>query len=306
MTQGWHQTSNNSAPLAMTVDLEDYFQVSAFNGVVSREQWGEKYPLRVVESTRKLLDLFENHNVKATFFVLGWVAERCPALVAEIHQKGHEIACHGFHHQRVTELDRHGFEADVSRAKLLLESITGEAVRGYRAPSFSINTSNEWAFSVLAEMGFTFSSSTYPVQHDHYGVPEWPRFIHKRPEGITEIPIPTLSLMGRNIPIGGGGYFRLYPLGVTTRLIDRYLNDTGAPFSLYIHPWELDPGQPRMQGIPLKTKFRHYLNLNRTEHRLNRLFSLYRWDTMSRVYQLDTDLFRGHQRDSVITDFATG
>ncbi len=252
MAQGWQSNKKNTTPLAMTVDLEDYFQVSAFNGVISPEEWGLSYPVRVESSTRKLLALFEFHDVKATFFILGWVAERRPALIAEIHQKGHEIACHGFHHQRVTELDRAGFEADVSRSKLLLESITGEAVRGYRAPSFSINKDNEWAFSALAEMGFTYSSSTYPVQHDHYGVPDWPRFIHKRPEGITEIPIPTLSLMGKNIPIGGGGYFRLYPLSVTTRLIDKYLEETGAPFSLYIHPWELDPAQRGSQVSRLK------------------------------------------------------
>ncbi|MBW8191643.1 DUF3473 domain-containing protein [Neiella marina] len=271
---------------AMTVDVEDYFHVSAFSGQVDIKDWGNRFPLRVEQSTQKTLEIFANHNTKATFFILGWVAEQCPALIKSIAAQGHEIACHGYAHQRATEQDKETFTQDVKRCKHFLEDLTGQPVIGYRAPSFSFDERNEWAFDVIRELGFTYSSSTYPVKHDLYGVPNWPRFKHLRSEGITEIPIPTTYISGRSIPIGGGGYFRLYPYSVSRRLITRFLKQEQQPYSFYFHPWELDPEQPRMQGAPLKSKFRHYLNLSRMESRLNRLLQDFSWSTMAEAYQI--------------------
>lgn len=271
---------------AMTVDVEDYFHVSAFAGQVDIKDWGDRFPLRVEASTRKTLDLFAKHNVKATFFILGWVAERCPDLIKDIAAQGHEIACHGYAHQRATQQDRETFTQDVARCKNFLEQLTGQKVVGYRAPSFSFDTTNEWAFDVLRELGFTYSSSTYPVKHDLYGVPDWPRFKHERPEGITEVPIPTTYLGKRSIPIGGGGYFRLYPYALSNKLIHRFIDTEQQPYSFYFHPWELDPDQPRMEGAPLKSRFRHYLNLHRMESRLSRLLTDFRWSTMKDAYQI--------------------
>lgn len=272
---------------AMTVDVEDYFHASALSSMVSPHDWGNaKFPLRVESAINAILDLFDTYNVKATFFVLGWVAETCPSLVKAIASRGHEIASHGFAHQLASSQSRRIFYADIARSKNIIESITGHSIYGYRAPSFSIGDSNSWAFEILQELGFTFSSSTYPVKHDLYGVPNWPRFLHQRPEGITEIPIPTLSIMGKNIPIGGGGFFRLYPYSLSRALINRYRQETGQPYSFYFHPWEVDPAQPRISGLPFKSIFRHYLNLNRTIPRLTQLLGDYQWDTMSNVYGL--------------------
>ncbi|GGA84466.1 polysaccharide deacetylase [Neiella marina] len=274
---------------AMTVDVEDYFHVSAFSRQVTLDDWGKRFPLRVEASTHKTLALFDKHRVKATFFILGWVAEQCPDLVKAIAAQGHEIACHGYAHQRATEQDRQTFMQDVARCKHFLEDITGTKVAGYRAPSFSFDERNEWAFDVIKELGFSYSSSTYPVKHDLYGVPHWPRFKHMRPEGITEIPIPTTYISGRSIPIGGGGYFRLYPYALSRQLIRRFLRTEQQPYSFYFHPWELDPEQPRMSNAPLKSKFRHYLNLGKMESRLERLLTDFNWSTMQHAYQLNSD-----------------
>lgn len=272
---------------AMTVDVEDYFHVSAFSQQIKTEEWGNKYPLRAEQSTDKTLALFEKHQVKATFFVLGWVAEQCPQLIKRIAAQGHEIACHGYAHQKATSQTPEVFQQDVARCKKFLEDLTGQAVVGYRAPSFSIDTRNEWAFDVLRELGFTYSSSTYPVKHDLYGVPDWPRFKYQRPEGITELPIPTTYLGGRSIPIGGGGYFRLYPYALSKWLIQRFIETEKQPYSFYFHPWELDPAQPRMSQAPLKSKFRHYLNLERMESRLDRLLKDFSWSTMKDAYGVE-------------------
>lgn len=267
----------------MTVDVEDYFQVSAFENVISHKNW-DQYPLRVEKNTYRLLELFEEHNAKCTFFILGWVVEKCPKLIQSIVSFGHEIASHGFAHQRVVNMTREQFFRDVEKSKKVLEDSSGKAVLGYRAPSFSINNSNEWAFDVLAELGFKYSSSTYPIKHDLYGVPDWPRFCYKRSEGILEIPIPTLQKKGRNVGIGGGGYFRLYPYMLSDRRIKRYLLEEKQPYNFYFHPWEIDPKQPKIQNAPLKSKLRHYLNLSRMEHKLVKLLEDYQWSTMQNIY----------------------
>ena len=268
---------------AMTVDVEDFFHVSAFESVISPSQWKDYQP-RVDTNTRRLLDLFAKKEVKSTFFVLGWVAERYPDLIKEIHSQGHEVASHGYAHKRVTLLSRDEFLQDIKRSKNHLEDLLGEQIIGYRAPSFSIGYSNEWAFEVLAELGFKYSSSTYPVKHDLYGTPDWPRFAYNRPENIIEIPIPTLRLMGKQIPIGGGGYFRLYPYKVTQKLVSKYLRQEKQPYSFYFHPWEIDADQPRLKNAPLKSRFRHYVNLHRTEAKLIRLLDDFNWSTMRDVY----------------------
>ena len=268
---------------AMTVDVEDFFHVSAFESVISPSQWKDYQP-RVDTNTRRLLDLFAKKEVKSTFFVLGWVAERYPDLIKEIHSQGHEVASHGYAHKRVTLLSRDEFLQDVKRSKNHLEDLLGEQIIGYRAPSFSIGYSNEWAFEVLAELGFKYSSSTYPVKHDLYGTPDWPRFAYNRPENIIEIPIPTLRLMGKQIPIGGGGYFRLYPYKVTQKLVSKHLRQEKQPYSFYFHPWEIDADQPRLKNAPLKSRFRHYVNLHRTEAKLIRLLDDFNWSTMRDVY----------------------
>jgi len=268
---------------AMTVDVEDFFHVSAFESVISPSQWKDYQP-RVDTNTRRLLDLFAKKEVKSTFFVLGWVAERYPDLIKEIHSQGHEVASHGYAHKRVILLSRDEFLQDIKRSKNHLEDLLGEQIIGYRAPSFSIGYSNEWAFEVLAELGFKYSSSTYPVKHDLYGTPDWPRFAYNRPENIIEIPIPTLRLMGKQIPIGGGGYFRLYPYKVTQKLVSKYLRQEKQPYSFYFHPWEIDADQPRLKNAPLKSRFRHYVNLHRTEAKLIRLLDDFNWSTMRYVY----------------------
>ena len=271
---------------AMTVDVEDFFHVSAFEEIIKPEQW-QDYQVRVDRNTRRLLDIFAKHNVKSTFFVLGWVAERYPELIKEISKQGHEIASHGYAHRRASEQTREEFTADVLRSKNHLEDLLGEKLTGYRAPSFSIGYTNEWAFEVLAELGFGYSSSTYPVKHDLYGTPDWPRFAYKRPEGIVEIPIPTLKILGKQVPIGGGGYFRLYPYSVARKLVKQYLKKEQQPYSFYFHPWEIDPEQPHVEGASFKSRFRHYLNLDKMEGRLESLLKDFKWGTMKDVYNID-------------------
>lgn len=271
----------------MTVDVEDYFHVAAFDGTIKRSEWGKKYPLRVEAITYQVLEMFAEHNVKATFFMLGWVAQSCPQLTRAIVEHGHELASHGFNHQKATSQSPDVFRQDVYQSKALLEDITGVSINGYRAPSFSIDPRNEWAFDVLSDLGFIFSSSTYPVKHDHYGAPNWPKAKYRRPEGIYELPIPTLHKFGRSIPIGGGGFFRLYPYQLSKALIQHYIKTTGRPYSFYFHPWEMDNGQPRIDGVPLKSRFRHYLNLNKMETRVKALLTDFSWNTMSHVFQLD-------------------
>lgn len=267
----------------MTVDVEDYFHVSAFENTIDKANWNT-LEQRAEASTYRLLELFEQKQAKCTFFTLGWVAERCPNLIKAIIDQGHELASHGFSHQRATIMTPEEFRADVYKSKQVLEDAAGQEIIGYRAPSFSFNDSNTWVYEILKELGFEYSSSTYPIEHDLYGVPEWPRFKYMREEGIIEIPVPTVRKDEKNTGIGGGGYFRLYPYWLSKRRIDNYLTTEKQPYSFYFHPWEIDPEQPRIAGASLKSKLRHYLNLSRMEGKVTRLLEDYQWDTMKSVY----------------------
>lgn len=279
---------------ALTIDVEDYFQVSAFERHVKREEWST-YPLRVVANTQRVLGILKEFEVTATFFILGWVAERCPSLVNDIHSAGHEVASHGYGHQRVNTQTRQEFREDVRKSKMLLENIIGKAVLGYRAPSYSISMNTLWAFDELIAAGYLYDSSVFPIQHDFYGIPDWPRFpfhVLKREDGswlperdifghgistpgqeyrMLEIPISTLNFGWKNIPIAGGGYFRLFPYAITQWGLKQITQIEKKPFIFYLHPWELDPEQPRITGTAFKTRFRHYLNLGRTEGRFRKL-----------------------------------
>lgn len=271
---------------AMTVDVEDYFQVSAFENVIAQRDW-DTLSLRVEDNTNRLLDLFAQHKVKSTFFTLGWVAQRCPGLIKRIVAEGHELASHGLMHKRATTMSRQALYDDIKTSKDILEDISGQPVFGYRAPSFSFNESNTWAYEILKELGFIYSSSTYPIEHDLYGVPHWPRFKFMREEGIIEVPIPTVRKDGVNTGIGGGGYFRLYPYWLSKRRIEKYFREESAPYSFYFHPWEIDGEQPRITSASLKSRFRHYVNLSRMEGKLVRLLEDYRWGTMIDAYNIE-------------------
>ncbi|MEW5771371.1 MAG: XrtA system polysaccharide deacetylase [Pseudomonadota bacterium] len=269
----------------MSVDVEDYFQVGAFEHTIDRADW-ERWPCRVEANVERILALFHRHGVKATFFTLGWIAERYPNVVRAIVAQGHELASHGYGHQRASQLGEAAFRADVTRAKGLLEDIGGVAVQGYRAPSFSIGQQNLWALDVLAETGHRYSSSIYPIAHDHYGMPDAPRFPY-RPErcpALLEVPPTTVDWHGRNLPAAGGGYFRLLPYAASRWLIGRVNRVDGRPAMFYFHPWEVDPGQPRIPGAPLKSRFRHYVNLSRMEAKLARLCADHRWGRADQVY----------------------
>lgn len=269
----------------MSVDVEDYFQVGAFEHTIARSDW-ERWPCRVEANIERILALFERHQVKATFFTLGWIAERHPGVVRAIVAAGHELASHGYGHQRASALTREQFRADVERAKFVLEDLGGVAVSGYRAPSFSIGGRNLWALDVLADTGHRYSSSIYPIAHDHYGMPDAPRFPY-RPQGcpaLLEMPPTTMHWRGRNLPAAGGGFFRLLPYAASRWLIGRVNRDDGRPAMFYFHPWEIDPAQPRVAGAPLKSRFRHYVNLRRMEAKLERLCADFRWDRADRVY----------------------
>ncbi|MCP4266165.1 MAG: DUF3473 domain-containing protein [Candidatus Brocadiaceae bacterium] len=274
---------------AMSVDVEDYFQVSAFENTISPEQWDD-LPGRVVSNTEKILDLFSTYSVQSTFFILGWVAERHPELVRDISNAGHEIASHGWSHKRISFLTENQFRDEVSRSKRLLEDLTGRDVLGYRAPSYSINKDNYWAFDILAEEGYRYSSSTVPIRHDLYGIPDSPRFPYMVSDGrLLEIPITTTRILGKNYPCGGGGWFRLYPYQLSRWAINRVNSKDQRSGVFYFHPWEIDPNQPRQNNISIKTKIRHYLNLSRTETRLERLLNDFEWTTMSELYLNGTD-----------------
>lgn len=271
---------------ALTVDVEDYFQVSALAGHIDLASWDSR-PCRVEQNVQRLLELFADRQATGTFFTLGWIAQRYPGLVRDIVAAGHELASHGFAHQRASDQDYGEFLADIRRAKGLLEDISGRAVVGYRAPSFSIGSANPWAFDALYEAGYRYSSSVYPVRHDHYGMPDAPRFRFSPRKGLVEFPITTSRLFGRNLPAGGGGYFRLLPYAVSRWSVRRVNKIDGEPAIFYMHPWEIDPGQPRVPGIGLKTRFRHYVNLARTERRLDRLLRDFRWGRMDVVFDVD-------------------
>lgn len=268
---------------ALTIDIEDYFQVAAFENQIDPQNWNS-YPIRVDQNTKRILDLFDEHQAKATFFILGWVAEKFPKLIVDIHQRGHEVASHGFNHIKATSQTPESFRIDVSSTKSLLEDIIGAEVTGYRAPSFSICAENEWAFSVLKEAGYLYSSSTYPIKHDHYGTPYWPEEPYMRKEGIWEFPMPILNIKGKQVPIAGGGYFRLLPYWLSKALIKRYLKQHNSPYMFYFHPWEIDHAQPRIANAPFKSRFRHYVNLKHMEHKIANLLQDFEWNTIQQVF----------------------
>jgi polysaccharide deacetylase family protein (PEP-CTERM system associated) len=274
--------SPSPAPLnALTVDVEDYYHVSGFDHMVSRTGWDDFAP-RVVNSTQKILDILETADARATFFVLGWVAERRPRLVRAIRERGHEVGCHGHWHRLVYEQTPQQFRADLRRARSAIESAGGGLPTAYRAPSFSITSRSAWAFEVLAEEGLTLDSSVYPTHHDRYGLPGSPLGPHRLETasgGLWEFPPPVWRCLGYPLPVGGGGYFRLYPYALT-RLALRRINGACRPFAAYLHPWELDPEQPRLRP-GLARAFRHYVGLRRTEGRLRRLLRDFRLGTLS-------------------------
>ncbi len=268
---------------ALTIDVEDYFQVSAFAPYIARSDWDQR-ECRVERNVDRILAMLDRHQTQATFFTLGWIAERYPQLIRRIADQGHEVASHGYGHQRATELNEADFQIDVDRAKQVLEDVCGVVVTGYRAPSFSIGTQNLWAFDCLARAGYLYSSSIYPIQHDHYGMPDAPRFAHQVNETLMEIPITTLRLFGRNLPASGGGYFRLLPYSVSRWMLRQVHAREGQSAIFYFHPWEIDSDQPRINGIDSKTRFRHYVNIDRMEQRLNRLLRDFNWGRMDHIF----------------------
>ena len=273
---------------ALSVDVEDWFQVGAFEKVIAKADW-PRLQGRVARNTDAVLDLFDRLQVKATFFTLGWVAERAPEQMRRIVAEGHEIASHGWDHDRVFTLTPDQFRADLRRAKAAIEDAAGAAVTGYRAPSFSIDTRTPWAHPILAEEGYTYSSSVAPVKHDHYGWPESPRFVWKPVAGsaMLELPVTTAKLGTRTLAAGGGGFFRLLPYRFSRWAIRQvnagHAGEAERPAVFYFHPWEIDPQQPRVAGAPLKSRLRHYSRLSAMEGKLERLLGEFAWDRVDRV-----------------------
>jgi polysaccharide deacetylase family protein (PEP-CTERM system associated) len=269
----------------MTVDVEDYFQVSAFEPYINRADW-ESIPTRVEKNTHRILDMFSEKDAKATFFTLGWIAEKHPQLVKRIISEGHELASHGWSHVRVINQSPEEFREDVIKTKHYLEDISGQKIKGYRAASYSIGATNLWALDILEETGHIYSSSIYPIRHDLYGMPEAPRFpfYPNDSEGLLEIPITTFELADRRYPCGGGGFFRLLPYVISKSALKRVNKNDKQSCVFYFHPWEIDPDQPKLKGINAKTRFRHYLNLNRMEKRLECLLGDFQWDRMDKVF----------------------
>jgi len=272
--------SDSTIVNGLSVDVEDWFQVGAFENTIRREDW-DGLELRVGDNVSRILDLFDRAEVKATFFTLGWVAERNGSTMRAIVERGHELASHGYDHTRVFTFDRGEFAADIVRAKAILEDTSGSAVTGYRAPSFSIDSRNPWAHEVLAEHGYAYSSSVAPVVHDHYGWREAPRFAFDPVPGsdLVEIPVTTAMVRGKRLAAGGGGFFRVLPYAFSRWAI-RQVNAEGRPAAFYFHPWEVDPGQPRVTNAPIRSRVRHYTNLSRMEVKLARLLGDFEWGRM--------------------------
>jgi polysaccharide deacetylase family protein (PEP-CTERM system associated) len=279
--------ASKSSPIrnAMTVDVEDYFQVSAFAATISRESW-PRQDCRIERNIDRILAIFDAQNVSATFFTLGWIAERYPAMIRRIVAGGHELASHGYAHLRASDQQPQEFADDITRSKALLEDIGGLPVLGYRAPSFSIGSGNLWALESLQEAGYRYSSSIYPVKHDHYGMPDAPRFAFypNGKGGLLEVPPSTLRFRQKNYPAGGGGFFRFFPYALSRWLLQQVNQRDAQAAIFYFHPWEIDPGQPRQSGISMKTRFRHYVNLDRTEARIRLLAGDFQWDRMDRIF----------------------
>lgn len=279
----------------LSVDVEDWFQVGAFEGVIDRGSW-ESLSDRVERNCDAILQMFADAEVKATFFTLGWVAQRHPALLRRIVEEGHELASHGWDHARVFTMDKAGFAADIERARKVLEDASGTRVTGYRAPSFSIDARTPWAYSVLAEQGYSYSSSVAPITHDHYGWRDAPRFAF-RPlpwADLIEIPVTTAHFAGKRLAAGGGGFFRVLPYAFSRWAIRQVNTQDQRPAVFYFHPWEIDPAQPRVPGAPLRSKLRHYTNLDVMAEKLEQLVREFAWGRMDvlalREAQLATEL----------------
>ncbi len=270
----------------LSVDVEDYFQVGAFENQIRRESWDE-LPSRVRGNVYRILEVFDQKQVKATFFILAWVAKRYPQMVRDIGAAGHEIASHGCEHQPAFRQSPEEFYDDVASSKKILEDISGQSVLGYRAPSFSIIPENSWAFASLESAGYRYSSSIYPIRHDFYGYPDAPRFPFV-PDGtkLLECPQSTVEIGSMRVPCGGGGYLRLLPFGLFCRAIHRINKVDRQAMYLYLHPWEIDPGQPRIKGASLKSRFRHYRNLEKTEQRLSKLLDKFTWGRFDEILQV--------------------
>ena len=275
--------STPSITNALTIDVEDYFQVSAFAPYIERSAWDSR-ECRVERNVERILAMLQENKTHATFFTLGWIAERYPALVRRIVDGGHELASHGYGHERVSDLSEAAFFNDIHRAKALLEDIAGTCVHGYRAPSFSIGAGNLWALDALQRAGYRYSSSIYPIRHDHYGMPDAPRFAHQIRDGLIEVPPTTLRMFNRNLPSSGGGYFRLFPYALSRWMLRQVNRQDSSPAVFYFHPWEMDVGQPRVQGIGFKTRFRHYVNIGRMEQRLGHLLRDFHWGRMDNIF----------------------
>ena len=267
----------------LSVDVEDWFQVGAFETVIPRDTW-DSLECRVEANCDRVLALFDSAGVRATFFTLGWVAQRFPDVMRRIVAQGHELASHGWDHARVFTLDAASFAEDLRRSRVTLEDISGQAVTGYRAPSFSIDARNPWAHEVLAREGYAYSSSVAPIVHDHYGWREAPRFAFRpvADSPLVEIPVTTAQVAGRRFAAGGGGFFRVLPYALT-RFAIRQVNREGHPAAFYFHPWEIDPGQPRVADAPLRSRLRHYTNLAGMDAKLRRLAGEFAWGRMDAV-----------------------
>ena len=285
---------------ALSIDVEDYFQVANLEHVIDRKDW-DKYECRIEKNTLKILEILDGYKVKATFFVLGWIAERYPGLVKKIHQEGHEIASHGYGHQPISDQTKMGFREDIRISRQILEDIIAERIIGYRAPMYSITQNSMWIFKVLIEEGFKYDSSVFPVRYYRYGTPNTPRFpyvitldgqtgstdltgsTNSTDSFIIEFPITTLGVLGENLPIAGGGYFRLFPYEFTKWGLKKINRKEGKPFIFYIHPWEFDVNQPRIKGVSNLAKFRHYINLDKTEDKLRRLLTDFNFSSVKDV-----------------------
>lgn len=273
---------------ALSIDVEDYFQVAAFDPYIARADW-DICDCRVERNVDRILEILSEFNAKATFFTLGWVAVRYPGLMMRIVASGHEIASHGQSHRRASEQSPSEFFEDISYAKKLLEDISGTRIKGYRAPSFSIGAANPWALDCIEKASYSYSSSIYPIQHDHYGWVSAPRLPFRPVPGLLEIPISTVRFWNRNWPAGGGGYFRLLPYAVSRWALNRVNSVDRKPAMFYFHPWEIDPDQPRVAGLSLRCRFRHYVNLRQTEPRLRRLLADFRWGRADEVFLGDLE-----------------
>jgi len=278
------EKKKNSMCNAMSVDVEDYFQVSAFEKQIEKSDWNN-IPCRVEENIERILALFEKKEIKATFFTLGWVAERYPSMVKKIVENGHELASHGWEHIRVTQQEQDEFRQDITRTKHFLEDLSGKQIKGYRAASYSICSENLWALDCLADADYLYSSSIVPIKHDLYGIPDAPRFSFSSAEDrLLEIPISTINIAGRNINCGGGGWFRLFPYSFSRWAINNINVKDQRPCIFYFHPWEVDPEQPRIKSASRKSKFRHYLNLHKMHDRLASLLDDFYWGRVDDIF----------------------